>query len=86
MTNQAQAKRQPLLILALVLALLPIFTLTSMSTSAATGPIDLLEGKLGIDFTINKYIELAGRKLNQSADKLFDGSAVDPTEVAIRTK
>ena len=56
MTNQAHAKRQPLLILALILALLPIFTLTSMSTSAAAGPIDLLEGKLGIDFGVQEEL------------------------------
>lgn len=86
MTNQAQAKRQPILILALILALLPIFTLTSMSTSAATGPIDLLEGKLGIDFGIDKWIEPGGTRFAESADKLFDGTSTDPIDPSILTK
>lgn len=46
-----------------------------MSTSAATGPIDLLENKLGIDFSINRETKNIH---NSSADKLFDGTTLDP--------
>ena len=80
MTNQAHAKRQPLLVLVLILALLPIFTFTSISKSAAAGPIDLLEGNLGVDFSIDKWTETGGFNLSESADKLFDGPTVDPRE------
>ncbi|CAB4888376.1 unannotated protein [freshwater metagenome] len=83
MTNQTHAKRQPLLILGLLMALLPIFTFASISRSAAAGasdlaaaePIDLLEGNLDIDFSMDRETK---NIQNSSADKLFDGSTLDP--------
>ena len=86
MTNRSHPKRPPLLILALTLALLPIFTFASISKSSAVGvfdipaaePIDLLEGNLGIDFSMDRETR---NIQNSSADKLFDGSTLDPYSV-----
>ena len=46
-----------------------------MTLYAIWGPIDLLENKLGIDFSINRVT----KNINfSSADKLFDGPTLDP--------
>lgn len=78
MTTHLTQKLRILIALAIIASLLPGFTIVAMNQSVAAASmsaLDILENKLGVDFTINIP---TGNPFRESADKLFDGATLDP--------